>query len=62
MEVAEAVVAVVKVKLLAEAQEKMGLVAAAGRAQAAPAASVEAEMAPEWRPASGRAAFSWNAG
>ena len=57
VEVAEAAVAVVKVELVAQAQEKMGLVAAAGRAQAAPAAAVEAEMAPEpaWRPASARA-------
>ena len=57
VEVAEAAVAVVKVELVAQAQEKMGLVAAAGRAQAAPAAAAEAEMAPEpaWRPASARA-------
>ena len=64
VEVAEAAVAVVKVELVAQAQEKMGLVAAAGRAQAAPAAAAEAEMAPEpaWRPASARArpsASSW---
>ena len=59
--VAEAAVAVVKVELVAQAQEKMGLVAAAGRAQAAPAAAAEAEMAPEpaWRPASARARSAW---
>jgi hypothetical protein len=53
--VAEAAVAVVKaMEAEAEvAQEPLGLVAAVGRAQAAPAAEAEAWMAPEsaWRPA-----------
>ena len=45
--VAEAAVAVVKAAEAGVAQEPLGLVAAGGRAQAAPAAVVEAGMAPE---------------
>ena len=45
--VAEAAVAVVKAAEAGVAQEPLGLVAAVGRAQAAPAAVVEAGMAPE---------------
>ena len=45
--VAEAVVAVLKAAEAGVAQEPLGLVAAVGRAQAAPAAVVEAGMAPE---------------
>ena len=45
--VAEAAVAVLKAAEAGVAQEPLGLVAAVGRAQAAPAAAVEAGMAPE---------------